>query len=105
MKLTKAQRKAIRDAGPYYVERGYVLDNDGCTLNSYLSADVVAALNTIASEPESVAAARGRLLRAALIHDTYEPATEDVRPIRILEAAGTYQAALLAAKRAKRGRK
>ena len=98
--ITRAQRKAIREAGPYR------FDNEGVLFGGVFvvafSGDtehaVLAALNAIAWDPESVAAARERLLWAALLHDTYEP-------IRILEAAGAYQAAPLAAKRAKRGRK
>jgi len=100
IRLTKKHRVTIRNICPLNPLLP-ILHFHG---QDYVNA-VAAALNAIASEPESVAAARGRLLRAALLHDTYEPATEDVRPIRILEAAGAYQAALLAAKRAKRGRK
>ena len=77
MRLTKKQRAAIRNLGPFIVS--YSVDYadriigkngarigrvEGC-LDPDIQASIIAALNVIATEPEYVAVARERLMRCA----------------------------------------
>ena len=96
-KLTKAMRKAIRDAGPYSTgmltgdlkSRKYEIES----VSQEAKESIVTALNAIASEPEAVAAAREALLRAARLYDD----------AAILKEAARLRVAIREAKRATRG--
>jgi hypothetical protein len=92
--ITKAQRKAIREAGPYYVTVHGTLECEGVSTWSVTRKAEAAALNAIAGEDEAVVRTREALLRAASRGWDYSVTTS---------AADDYYEALRAAKkRAKR---